>query len=129
MPSQFYGYSTNLPVISSDGSLPTDYEKPWDLKNFNPWISDKPVHPLAINVTSVVPEISFFIGGETEVIIKKLIGFYLLAYMPDGGLDEALFSLKDIFEFNLEKASYQFPEPPEILVRRGIVSKVSESPV
>jgi len=130
MPSQSYGPSMNLPVIFSGGLSPTDYGTPWDLKNLNQWRNDEP-HLLTerIHQTSVVPEVSFIIEGEMEVIIKKLIGLALLAYMPETGLDEALLSLKDIFEFNMEKARFQLPEPTTVMVSRGIVSKVLESPI
>jgi len=48
--------------------------------------------------------------------------------MPDEGLKEALLSLKEIYEFNVENIHYQIPEP--IMIRTGIgtVASISGAP-
>ena len=48
--------------------------------------------------------------------------------MPEDGLAETLSSLKDIFEFYMERTRYQLPEPPVVRTGNATVVGVSRYP-
>lgn len=51
-------------------------------------------------------EITINIEGTTESVFGRYLGCIMIGFMPDEGLEEALFSLRDMFEFYSHK-----PEP------------------
>ncbi len=77
---------------------------------------------------SVRHKISFLSEGEGEDILRRFIGHLILANMPEEGIDETLTTLKDIFEFNVEKINYQLPEPFVVRSGSGKVVSVSKAP-
>jgi len=61
-------------------------------------------------------EITINIEGTTESVFGRCLGCIMIGFMPDEGLEEALFSLRDMFEFYSHK-----PEPrPARLTRAPI---------
>lgn len=78
---------------------------------------------------SVGGEVSLFTEGYYwEETLKRLAGFVLVAGMPENGLEEALYSLKEIYEFSKENVRYQIPEPTVVRTGIGTVATVSEAP-
>jgi hypothetical protein len=77
---------------------------------------------------SIDERVSFLTEGRWEDVVRRLLGFALLASMPEGGLWEALVSLKDIWEFNTENVRHQLPEPTRVRTGTGTIATVSESP-
>ena len=48
-------------------------------------------------------EITINIAGSTEAALGRCLGCIMIGFMPDEGLEEALFSLRDILEFYSHK--------------------------
>ena len=62
--------------------------------------------------------------GRGESAVKRLIGCWIVVSMPEEGLDEALTSLKDIFEFSYEDTRLALPEAA---TRRSLTGRATIS--
>lgn len=69
--------------------------------------------------------LSFKFEGEGGEALLRLLGCVIVTMMPEEGLEEALTSLKDIFEFHVESAHYE--SLPTVTSRRGIGNVVNTS--
>ena len=131
--SESYRHSIDSMETSSGGSLPTSYETHWAPESFNPRIDEDEVSAALrfvarATVDTSYQEVSFSAEGRREDILKRLIGWALVFRMPEDGLAETLSSLKDIFEFYMERTRYQLPEPPVVRTGNATVVGVSRYP-
>ena len=56
-------------------------------------------------------EITINIAGSTEAALGRYLGCIMIGFMPDEGLEEALFSLRDMIEFYSHKPT---PRPARL---------------
>jgi len=75
-----------------------------------PRLDETEFNSFTATVNSPGENISLQLKGSGEACVKRIIGCAILSLMPERGLHEALDSLKDIFEFYLEKPS-SLPPP------------------
>ncbi len=66
------------------------------------------------------------IPGEDD--IKRLLGCAILLAMPAEGIEEALLSLTEIFDYNLASGFLALPQPPKQISSTGTVVARSERP-
>ena len=50
-------------------------------------------------------------AGSNRAMLGRILGFVMISSMPDAGLEEALFSLRDMFEFYSHKPA---PRPARL---------------
>ena len=82
---------------------------------------------LGATVTSASQEISLLWAEEGEKAIKRWIGCAMMCAMPDESVNEALVSLKDIWEFH-ETTHRMLPPPVETRRYVGRIVGTSHRP-
>ena len=130
MSSQYWIDSAALPGTSSGGLLRLDSAMLCDL-----WtLSESEGAGDAIHATfqgtvnSPTQYLDFVMAGRGESDVKRWMGCMFMACMPDGGLDDALTSLKDVLEFALEDMQVALPAAPEAPRVSGKATSPSERP-
>ena len=126
---EYWPSSTNLPDTSSDGLLLTNLKKllaQWRLANeADP--SRASLILLGATVNSAGQEVSLLWTEEGENATKRWIGCAMMCRMPDEGVDEALVSLRDIWEFH-ETTHRMLPRPVETRRYVGRIVGTSQRP-
>lgn len=76
-----------------------------------------PLHAtFQVTVASPVEYRSLMFSGEDATTLKRALGCLMILRMPEGGLNEALASLRDMLEFYVEVP--QLTPPPKRPVRQ-----------
>lgn len=80
--------------------------------------------PLAYEtVSSIEPEtFRFSMEAEGDDALKRLVGCVLIIKMPPNGLDEALTSLRDMWEFWDARSPFGLPERTGIETTASVIS-------
>jgi hypothetical protein len=68
-------------------------------------------------------EITINIVGSTESAFGRYLGCIMIGFMPDEGLEEAVFSLRDILEFYRHKPTPQLAKLPTKAIDATITDK------
>lgn len=89
---------------------------------------EQPFAFLAAMVTSAGPEIFLWTEEGEERAVKELLGYAMIFYMPEEGIDEALTSLRDIFEFSCESRRGALPPPAVSRRHMGRIVGTSHRP-
>ena len=117
--------SINLQQGSSTGLPLKPYEELLDLHK--QLLIDLPGFSFKATANSPLEEISLKLeeGGETG--LKRVLGCILISVMPEKGLEETLVTLKDIFQFYIEKlgAPPALTPPSHVM---GIVGNAQKRP-
>lgn len=79
-------------------------------------------------VNSAGQEIAFWFEGREEDILKRLIGCAMIAIMPEEGVEEALLSLRDIWDFRTQTSYQMLPGPLQTQRSTGRVVRTSQRP-
>ncbi len=99
------------------------------MMQWSPELSDLKIETCAYGYSHgrvIEPEttykITINIAGSTEAVIGRSLGCIMIGFMPDEGLEEALFSLRDMLEFYSHK-----PEPrPARLAPKAIDATIAD---
>ena len=79
-------------------------------------------------VNSTREEITFLAEAAGENAIKRIFSCVIISAMPETGVDEALTTLKDIYEFNSENTRAALPRHTMHSSIAGRVTSTSERP-
>ncbi len=83
---------------------------------------------LYATVNSPGQALSLWAEGHGEEAFKRLLGIAIISVMPEPGLEEALFSLRDIFEFRSHAYRPSLPESTRGRRTKGKVARTSQRP-
>lgn len=61
-------------------------------------------------VNSPGEQISFWLDADDETALKKFVGCLIISAMPEEGLNEALTSLKDVWDFHIYTPPKALPD-------------------
>jgi hypothetical protein len=102
MPLEFSTILTDWLQGSSGGQLPLIYEQPWDPDQSTKIIPSVPELRADFRATVNSPgeEISLWLEAKDENTLKRFFACWLIATMPEKGMNETLRSLRDIHEFH-----------------------------
>lgn len=135
--STLWTSSTTSPETYSGGPSPHDLKLSWIPSQSNDWpttpgyfLSDDPTAPgyflssffPVADETGPLLSIGFTAGGPKA--LERLMGCLLIGAIPSAGLEEALASLKDIFEFWYDQPPPR-PRPLASVVHHGVGHVVS----
>ena len=104
------------------GQSPKDSISQWshDLSNPDIESGEFVIHSLVETGTAYQIEINM--AGNSPAMLGRYLGCIMIGFMPDEGLEEALFSLRDMFEFYRHK-----PEPrPARLAPKAIDATIGD---
>ena len=101
--SRYWTNSIEWQEDSSGGQSPKNYIKQWSHELSDPDIEsgESTIHSLFEPGTVYAIEIN--VAGSNRAMLGRILGFVMISIMPDEGLEEALFSLRDMFEFYSHK--------------------------
>ena len=126
----YFEDSTNLLATSSGGLLLRSSITPLDQRKLaEEEEQDEPT--LAVfqgTAYSYGREISFLFKGAGETALRRLIGCALIGIMPEEGIEEALWSLKDIFEFRAQPPLLMLTQPMRAIQNTGQIVTTAERP-
>jgi hypothetical protein len=103
---------------------------PWSLERLAEELerSEEPFAFLTAMVTSAGQEIWVWAEEGERRSVKRLLGYAMIFFMPEEGVDEALTSLRDILEFSYESPRGMLP-PPAVMRRHvGKIVRTSQRP-
>lgn len=73
-------------------------------------------------------ELQFLAEMLGENAVKRLMGCVIMVTMPEEGVEEALSTLRDIYEFTVQASSLALPPPVRQQRVTGIVVAKSQRP-
>ena len=120
--SRYWTNSIEWQEDSSGGQSAKDYIKQWSHELSDPDIESGEfvIHSLAEPGTAY--EITINMVGNNPVMLGRYLSCVIIGFMPDEGLEEALFSLRDMLEFYSHK-----PEPrPARLTPKAISATIAD---
>ncbi len=120
--SRYWTNSIEWQEGCSGGQSPEDSITQWSHELSDPDIesSESIVHSLVEPGTAY--EVTISMTGNDPAMLGRYLGCVMIGFMPDEGLEEALFSLRDMFEFYSHK-----PEPrPARLAPKAIEATIAD---
>ncbi len=131
MSLESWPYSIDLPETSSGGLLLRDSKKllaRWrSSEGLDPGVLGRAVIHTTVN-TARGTELSFWAEGDEEELLKRVLGCAMMVIMPREGIDEALMSLKEIFEFRAQTHYRILPLPEKAARGKGKLARASKRP-
>ena len=113
MSLQCWIHSIDSPDTCSGGLLLNDLQLPWSHNPSNePLFTEQPILAAFCGTVKSAGE-RFWLSatGDGKSALKRIIGCALIAHLPDEAMDEALESLRDIFDFWSRSRHYILSQP------------------
>ena len=123
--SKYWTNSISLPDDYSGGQSQKSSITQWglDLFNFKNIGCDYTFFASEPNEQETTYEITIDIAGSSEIAFTRYLGCIIVGLMPDEGLEEALFSLRDMLQFYSHKVAPEFKRLPPKAIDATVTEK------
>src|SRR4030042_6529418 len=130
MSSEFSTDSIESLGTSSGGPLPRSATMALSLSTFNEAVESATAGygVCRATVNYAGEEMSFWVEGGVEEIVKRAIGCAMIIRMPNEGVEEAVSCVKDVLAFYSEMYPLMLPQAPITERRSGRLTRMSQLP-